>query len=144
MPNPEELHDKMEGEMARGKGLCQLSKGMGESWATDDLTGMWLDAGKVMEARAREMEFVKKKQVWTKITRAEAIRRGWKIIKVRWIDINKGDDQDPLYRSRVVGKEFNDGEMGGLFAGTPPLEALRYIVHTAATTLGEIKQQEEK
>eukprot|EP00973_Karenia_brevis_P029826 4113938-Karenia_brevis.AAC.1 len=68
-----------------------------------------------------------------KVTRTEATRRGWKIVKTRWIDINKGDDQQPLYRSRLVGKEFNDSEMAGLFAGTPPLEALRYLTHEAAT-----------
>ena len=32
-----------------------------------------------------------------------------------------------------MGKEFNDGTMEGMFAGTPPLEALRYLVHDAAT-----------
>ncbi len=37
------------------------------------------------------------------------------------------------YRSRLVAKEFNNSEMEGLFAGTPPLEALRYLVHEAAT-----------
>ena len=58
---------------------------------------------------------------------------GYKIIKTRWIDINKGDDENPVYRSRFVAKEFNDGDVAGLFAGTPPLEALRYIEHVAAT-----------
>ena len=32
-----------------------------------------------------------------------------------------------------MGKEFNNESMDGIFAGTPPLEALRYIVHEAAT-----------
>ena len=32
-----------------------------------------------------------------------------------------------------MGKEFNTGEMEGIFAGTPPLEALRFLVHEAAT-----------
>ena len=32
-----------------------------------------------------------------------------------------------------MGKEFNNEAMDGIFAGTPPLEALRYIVHEAAT-----------
>ena len=49
------------------------------------------------------------------------------------IDINKGDDVNPVYRSRLVGKEFNNEQMGGLFAGTPPLEALRFLIHEAAT-----------
>ena len=45
----------------------------------------------------------------------------------------RGGDENPVYRSRLVGKEFNDGVIGGLFAGTPPLEAFRYLVHVAAT-----------
>ena len=33
----------------------------------------------------------------------------------------------------MVGKEFKNEAMDGIFAGTPPFEALRYIVHEAAT-----------
>ena len=41
-------------------------------------------------------------------TGAEAHRRVLKIIKTRWIDINKVDDEHPNYRSRFVAKEFID------------------------------------
>ena len=80
-----------------------------------------------------EIGYAKKKNVWTKIRRSEAMRKGWKIIKTKWIDINKGDQKNPVYRSRFVGKEFNNGEVDGLFAGTPPLEALRLILSRTAT-----------
>ena len=43
--------------------------------AWDDLTGMRLDAGMVIEAieaRAKEVQYVKDKRVYTKITRKEA------------------------------------------------------------------------
>ena len=40
---------------------------------------------------------------------------------------------DVVYRSRLVGKEFADKRMEGLFTGTPPLEALRFLAHEAAT-----------
>ena len=63
--------------------------------AWDDLTGMKLDAGKVKEARGKELEYIKQKGVWTKIPRSVAHARGWKIIKTRWIDVNKGDDDNP-------------------------------------------------
>ena len=33
----------------------------------------------------------------------------------------------------MVGKEFNNSELGGLFAATPPLEALRLLLSWAAT-----------
>jgi len=74
------------------------------------------------------------------ISREVAKKNGWKIIKTRWIDINKGDDVEVIYRSRLVGKEFNDSKVDGLFAGTPPLEALRFLVHEAAT----IEKDEEE
>ena len=102
-----------------------------EAW--DDVSGACLDAGEVRKARAKEIGYVRQKKVWIKITRKEAIRRGIKIIKTLWIDINKGDVLNPIYRSRFVGKEFNDGTVDGLFAATPPLEALRLLVSEAAT-----------
>ena len=76
---------------------------------------------------------MEQKKVWTIISRDKAKENGWKIIKTRWIDINKGDDLDVVYRSRLVGKEFADKRVDGLFAGTPPLEALRFLVHEVAT-----------
>ena len=71
--------------------------------------------------------------MYDKIPRTQAARNKWKVVQVRWIDINKGDDENPNYRSRLVGKEFNNEPMEGLFAGTPPLEALRYLIPEAAT-----------
>ena len=51
------------------------------------------------------------------------------------MDINKGDDEKRNYRSRVVAQEFNDGSQMAedLFAGTPPLEAVRMLLSEAAT-----------
>ena len=40
--------------------------------AWDDLTGMRLDAGKVIEARAKEVRYVRDKEVYVKIPRATA------------------------------------------------------------------------
>ena len=124
LPDTEEFHDK---EEVRG-----LSGVLG--W--HDLTGMKLDAEKLVEARAKEIKYTKDKQVYKKIPRWKAKQSGWKIVRTRWIDINKGDDLEPIYRSRLVAKEFNDSEMDGIFAGTPPLEALRSIIHEAATVDG--------
>ena len=64
-------------------------------------------------------------------------------MKTRWIDINKGDEDMPNYRSRLVAKEFNDGAGEGLFASTPPLEALRFLISEAGTVRGE-EDWEEK
>ena len=60
--------------------------------AWDDLTGMKLNAGKVKEARSKELEYVKNTGVWTKIPRSQAQGKVLKVIKTKWIDINKRDD----------------------------------------------------
>ena len=104
-----------------------------EAW--DDLSGELLDAGEVGKARQKEIGYIDDKHVWKKITRAEAERKGWKIVRTRWIDTNKGDEKKPDIRSRLVAKEFNDSEIDGLFAATPPLEALRLLVSDAATVV---------
>ena len=101
--------------------------------AWDDISVKELDASEVRKARRREIEYAEDKKVWIKVTRAEAEKRGWKIIKTRWIDINKGDEERPNYRSRLVGKEFKTNEGEGLFAATPPLEAMRMLISEAAT-----------
>ena len=90
----------------------------------DDLTHMRLDAGKVKEERAKEMRYIRDMRVYNNNPRSQAVRNGWKIVKTRWVDITKGDEANPVYQSRLVGKEFNNEQMDGLFAGTPPLEAL--------------------
>ena len=102
-------------------------------YAYDDTTGEELDPKEVMRARAKEVGYIHEKKVWAKISRQEAEAQGWRVLKARWIDINKGDKERPKYRSRSVAKEFNDGEVDGLFASTPPLEALRYMISDAAT-----------
>lgn len=92
-----------------------------------------MDAREVLEARREEAGYIEEMKVWRKISRAEAQRRGYKVIQVRWLDVNKGDREHPFYRSRLVGKEFNDGAGDGLFASTPSLEALRLLISDVAT-----------
>ena len=41
---------------------------------------------------------------------------GHKIIRTRWIDVNKGGSISLDYRSRLVGKEHNDGVDPDLYA----------------------------
>ena len=111
-----------------------------EEWrqAWDDVTGQPLDPAAVAAARAKELEYVHSKGVWRKIPRATARARGIKIVAARWIDINKGDIANPNYRSRYVAKEFNNGPADGLFAATPPLEAMRLLLSDAASSEGAI------
>ena len=60
---------------------------------------------------------------------------GKTFVQVRWTDVDKGDGDKQQIHSRLVAKEFRwkDPFMEGTFAATPPLEALRYVLHWAAT-----------
>ena len=53
-------------------------------------------------------------------------------IPVGWIDTNKGDRADPLYRSRIVAKEVQRHREESIFAPTPPVESLRILLNIAA------------
>ena len=78
--------------------------------------------------------------VWRHVPRDECFQNtGKPPIKLRWIDINKGDDTSPLYRSRIVAKEINTHARPDLFAATPPVEYIKYLVSRAAS--GQHKAQ---
>ena len=68
---------------------------------------------------------------------------GCKVVGGRWVDVDKGDLHRPDYRSRFVAKEINTGYEEGLYASTPPLEALRWMLSEAAT-IDEADRYEEK
>ena len=46
----------------------------------------------------------------------------------RWIDVNKGNCQDTDYRNKCVGEEFNTGVAAALFAGSPRLEDVEFLL----------------
>ena len=121
------------GEKMLKEELKQLMQRDGQCEAWDDCSGGKLYLGKVEEARKEEMRYIKKMKVYVKVPREEAIQNGVKPIPVRWLDINKGDAKNPLYRSRMVGKEFKTYEDPALYAATPPSEGLRYLLSYAVT-----------
>ena len=61
-------------------------------------------------------------------------------ISVKWVDTNKGDDQNTLYRSRLVAREIKKMKKASqqlkvkdLFSAMPPLEALKLLVSMLMT-----------
>merc|ERR1712240_1000759 len=54
-------------------------------------------------------------------------------IGTRWVDVNKGDDGNPEYRSRLVAREINTSKREDLFAATPPIEAKKILFSLAVT-----------
>ncbi len=80
----------------------------------DDLTGQVLKDALVKEARANELEFFYSKNVWLKIPKREVHARGGRHpISVRWVDVNKGDDLNPKYRSRLVARQLKARDLSG-------------------------------
>ena len=45
----------------------------------------WNDPKEVRRARLKEIQYIKDKKVWRRISRQEALRRGYKTVKGRWI-----------------------------------------------------------
>ena len=65
--------------------------------------------------------------MYRKVLRQMARDRGKRVIGVKWVDINKGDDRQPNYPPRLVAKElkaFNPyTPQEELHAATPPTGA---------------------
>ena len=115
--------------------LYETDKGL-RAW--DDPNKCDLDPKKVIAARITEMEFFRKRGVYRKVLRSSV--KG-KIIKLKWIDTNKGDYDNPNYRSRLVGMEFSSGAEPENYAATPPIEGLRVVVSHAATKRGCVRHK---
>ena len=68
--------------------------------AWDDVVGAELDLKVVRQVRREEVEYVRKMNLYTKVSIQECYAKiGKAPITVRWIDINKGDQVNPNYRS---------------------------------------------
>jgi len=73
----------------------------------DDLTGQILNSKLVREARQKELDFFNAKNVWSLRAFEESRRRtGKPPVTVRWVDVNKGDDQNSNIRSRLVARQI--------------------------------------
>jgi len=93
-------------EVMLEKKMCEPGKGCSGKYR-DDITGQMLRDDLVDEARMKELAYFKDKGVWSKRPKAEArARTGKNAISVRWVDVNKGDDIMPKYRSRLVARQL--------------------------------------
>ena len=94
----------------------------------------------MLQARCVELQFFNKKNgVWRKVPVEESRRPiSRPPIFVFWVDTNKGDEQHPNYRSRLVARQMKaqDTSSASYFAPAPPLEALRTIISMAVTEVG--------
>ena len=102
--------------------------------AYDDVSGAPLDPAKVYEAKKEEVKFIRDMKLYHEVPIKECWERIGKIpITTKWIDINKGDNVNPKYRSRNVAREIARSKQDGLFAATPPLEVMKLLLSTLAS-----------
>ena len=88
----------------------------------------------VLKARAEQMGEVRTFEVYRKVSIQQCWNEtGKNPIGVRWVDVNKGDNENPEIRCRITAKEFNNNKRDDLFAATPPLEAKKMIFSFAVT-----------
>ena len=78
----------------------------------DDLSGKRLPEDLVQEARYEEIKFIDQIKLWNVVPRPGD---GSKVIDTRWVDVNKGDENEPLVRARLVAKRNQEeGIIGGI------------------------------
>ena len=101
----------------------------------DEMSGKMLNMKLVRSAREEEMIEVKKQSVYMKVPISQCLEEtGCPPVGTRWIDVNKGDDQNVEYRSRLVAQELKRLSWADdLFAATPPLEVKKLIFSMAVT-----------
>ena len=63
-------------------------------------------------------------KVWDVVDRL----KGMVVYGTRWVDVNKGDEARPYYRSRLVVQEYKRKAEWEFFTATPPLESLRALL----------------
>ena len=101
--------------------MYALTYKQGIASAKDDASGKELVPELVTRAREEEMSYFRKLGVYKVVPRSHQRTTGGKVIGTRWVDVNKGDAENPNCRSRLVGREFNVGRDNTLYAATPYL-----------------------
>ena len=116
-------------------GVDSESTADGEVIYYDDISGAPLKSELVDAAIQEEMDQYTKHEVYTKVPLARCWERtGKKPVGVRWVIVNKGDDENPNVRARLVAKEIKSDSRLDMFAATPPLEAKKFLFSRAATS----------
>ena len=89
-----------------------------------------------------ELEGLSNMGVWDIVDKGVCYQKtGKPPIRGRWVDVNKGEDKSPVYRSRYVAQELRRQHGGNtrerLFAAMPPLEAIKALISDVATHRGQ-------
>ena len=101
----------------------------------DNISGQRLDPALVAKGRQSEMKFMSDLGVWSYDTVQNCLETtGRQPLTVGWVDVNKGDSDNPDVRGRLSVQEtkwqttINADDVAATFAATPPYEALRFLL----------------
>ena len=99
----------------------------------DDITGKELPWHAVRKAREWELKYFRGLGVYEKVDEKEAVEKyGVTPVDTKWVDTDKAFEGEPMQiRSRMCAREFKSDDRPDLYAGTPPLEALKAIISIA-------------
>lgn len=109
--------------------VCTITE-RDEAMFGDDLTGEPLSTQQVMKAVMLEIDYFRKMGVYTKVSIEQARAGGHQVLGVTWVDVKKAGG---AHRSRLVDKDIKPYNATELFAATPPIETLKYIMHIDVT-----------
>ena len=88
----------------------------------DDITGKELPWQAVMEAREKELKYLRELGVYEKVDERAAVAK-YKVTQVdtKWVDTDKAFEMEPMQiRSRFVAREFKSGGQARLVCGNSP------------------------
>ena len=94
--------------------------GVPDEWLSSWYRETHMSQNMVIEAKRKEIERFKRMKVYRVVTR-ESMKRDeeGKMISIKWVITNKGTEEYPIAKARLVAREFNTGDKRGeLFAGT--------------------------
>ena len=69
----------------------------------------------ILSFRVSELKYFRDMNVYKVVPREHQLKTKGKIIKTRWLDINKGDLGNPEHRSRLVAKEVKRSKQDKMF-----------------------------
>ena len=130
-----------DGSGGDGNGMEVEAVTHGGEGAWDDVRGGWLNRDEVRKARMEEVGYMQKERLWDVVPRQKA--DGQRVVSVKWVDTNKGTDDKPEVRCRLVARDFKGPEKDreDLFAATPPWELKRLLMsHAAEVSGGKVRK----
>ena len=92
------------------------------------------DSALVHRAKMEEKDFIDKMGVYDIVPRSDAAKKGCRVIRTRWVTVNKGSDDAPQLRARWVAQEIRGrcGDKHEYFSETPDLSLVKAVIAHAA------------